>query len=459
MPYPDPVKAVLDDAGAAEGDRVRAATEKETFEGRVMPHHAFSADDVLTVKLDNGYNVGISVEDPAFALELVETAAAERPEPVPLEPRDDLPSVKVLGTGGTIASFVDYRTGAVYPALEADELATSVPELAQVAAVDAEVVFSMFSEDMTPEHWETLARAAVEAFEEGARGVVVPHGTDTMGYTSAALALLLRDLPGPVCVVGAQRSSDRPSTDADMNLLAATRVAADGRLGEACVVMHGETGDTWAAIHRGTRVRKCHTSRRDAFASINAPLLGRVDRGGDGHGHGDGDGKAGQAGQVELFDGHVPAGDGPPRVEGALEPDVRLVTVYPGMPAEVFAAQTDGAKGVVLQGTGLGHVGRHLIEPVADLVDQGVPVVMTSQCLWGRTNMRVYSTGRDLLAAGVVPGEDMLPETALVKLMWLVGTEGEGLGAAPDQLAERVRTPVAGEVSERTTMDGIRDAR
>lgn len=428
MSYPDEVAAALEEIGAEEGDRVRVTTDEATYEGRVMPHHAFSDGDVLTVKLDSGYNVGVAVD--AAELELLESVETERPSARAVETGEG-PPVKILGTGGTIASFVDYRTGAVYPALEADELVASVPELADVAAVDAEVVFSIFSEDMDADHWEELADRVADAFDEGARGVVVPHGTDTMGYTAAALSFQLRDLPGPVCLVGAQRSSDRPSTDADMNLLAAARVAAEADLGEVCVVMHEETGDTRAAIHRGTRVRKCHTSRRDAFRSINAPLLGVV---------GDGD--------VEMLSDHAPASDGPVERRIGIVDDVRMVTYHPGMTEAAFRAATEGASGVVVQGTGLGHVGSHLVEAIEELTDDGVPVVMTSQCLWGRTNMRVYSNGRDLLDAGAIEAGDMLPETAYVKLAWLLGQ-----GVEPAEVPERIGRSEVGETAERTPIE------
>lgn len=431
MPYPAKVREALEAAEADEGDRVRVTTDEGSYEGRVMPHHAFSDAEVLTLKLDNGYNVGVHVED--AEVELLEAGADREPAAPEIERDPELPDVKVLGTGGTIASFVDYRTGAVYPALEADELVTSVPELAEIVNVDAEVVFSLFSEDMGPDHWTTLAAKVEEAFGDGARGVVIPHGTDTMGYTAAALAMQLGDLPGPVCLVGAQRSSDRPSTDADMNLLAAARVCADGRLGEVAVVMHAETGDTHVAIHRGTRVRKCHTSRRDAFTSIDAPLLGRV-----------------EADEVTLTDEARRAGDGPLQRRSTFDPEVRMVTYHPGMTEDGFLDAIGDATGVVVQGTGLGHIGSHLVDGVRDLTDEGVPVVMASQCLWGRTNMRVYANGRDLLAAGAIPAEDMLPETALVKLMWLSGQDLDR-----DAIAGRFADPVAGETAPRTRIEQV----
>ena len=182
----------------------------------------------------------------------------------------------MLGTGGTIASKVEYETGAVKPAMTTEDLIEAVPEIAFVADIEARVLFNIFSENMTPELWERIVDAVAKAFEEGFEGVVVAHGTDTMAYTAAALSFAFRGLPAPIAFVGAQRSSDRPSSDAAFNLHAAVLTAAEAPFAEVVVVMHGEPGDTYALAHRGTKVRKMHTSRRDAFQSINARPLAKI---------------------------------------------------------------------------------------------------------------------------------------------------------------------------------------
>src|SRR2546425_11319549 len=274
MDYPPRIRAVLDHSKATQGDVVVVQAKGERYEGTLMPHHGFSGEDILTLKLPNGYNIGIAVGD----IESVEVAAkppatrAERHLPAPTK---DKPTVAVLGTGGTIASYVDYRTGAVHPAVTAEELVFSVPELLEVCNVRARVIYSIYSENLKPENWQRLAREAAKELESGAAGVVIPHGTDTLHFTTAALSFMLRDLMAPVVVVGAQRSSDRPSSDAATNLLGAARVAT-ADLGEVVAVMHGETSDSFGTIHRGTKVRKMHSSRRDAFRSLNATPLGRV---------------------------------------------------------------------------------------------------------------------------------------------------------------------------------------
>lgn len=128
---------------------------------------------------------------------------------------------------------------------------------------------------MKPKHWIKIAHEVAKSLNSGDSGVVVAHGTDTMGYTAAALSFMLRDLGKPVILVGAQRSSDRPSSDAAMNLICSVRMSTSD-VAEVMVVMHGETGDTYCLAHRGTKVRKMHTSRRDAFRSINDVPIAKV---------------------------------------------------------------------------------------------------------------------------------------------------------------------------------------
>ncbi|HLE47813.1 MAG TPA: Glu-tRNA(Gln) amidotransferase subunit GatD, partial [Candidatus Thermoplasmatota archaeon] len=272
---PSAADQLLAKAGAHVGDRVRLEDDGRRFEGLVMPRHAASQADTVILKLDSGYNVGVRCSA-ACRVEVV-TKAVARPRPARTVPKAaDRPRVAVLGTGGTIASYVDYRTGAVHPAATADELAFATPELFDLVNVETEVVYQVFSEDLEPKNWTELATRVKAAFDRGVTGVIIPHGTDTLHYTGAALSFALSDLPGPVVLVGAQRSSDRPSSDAAGNLVAAARLAANADLGEVVILMHESSSDDAYTIIRGTRARKNHTSRRDAFESVNVAPLGRV---------------------------------------------------------------------------------------------------------------------------------------------------------------------------------------
>jgi glutamyl-tRNA(Gln) amidotransferase subunit D len=430
MPYRGLAEKLIRDAGAEVGDTLRVRTPKGEVEGVLMPHHAFSGDDVVTVKMRSGYNVGLHVGRDS-TVELVQRAAKRERVPRTLPRASGLPKVSVLGTGGTIASYVDYRTGAVHPATTAEELAFAVPEIFDVADVRPRVVFQVFSEDIEPRHWQQLAREVAQEFQRGARGVVVPHGTDTMGLTASALGFMLHDLPGPVVLVGSQRSSDRPSSDAALNLRSAVLAAARAELGEVAVLMHAGTSDDRAALHRGTRVRKMHTSRRDAFRSVNCLPLGEV-----------------ADGSVRLAGHARPPGRGPVQLRDALEDDVALVWSFAGMRPEHL--ERAAGRGLVLAGSGLGHVPNRLIPAVHKLAKRGVLVAMASSCLHGRVNMHVYSTGRDLLQAGCVPAHDMLPETAYVKLMWALGQ-----AKRPEDATRLFQQPVAGELDERTPIEGF----
>jgi glutamyl-tRNA(Gln) amidotransferase subunit D len=424
MEYEGAVKDVLGGAGAEVGDYVEIAREEDSFRGIVMPHVEFSGENILTLKLDNGYNIGIRIDD-LCKVELIRKGEEGGRVETEYESDGSKPTVSILGTGGTIASYVEYRTGAVFPAEKAKDLVFTVPELADICNVRARVLYSMFSENMTSRNWRRLAVETAAELDSGSKGVVIPHGTDTLGYTAAALSFMLDNLSGPVVLVGSQRSSDRPSSDAFLNLTSSARLASED-LGEVVLVMHGETSDSLCTIHRGTKVRKMHSSRRDAFRSVNQKPLGIVRT----------------SGQTEWMDEHRSRSDGPVKVRDEMEDDVVLVHFYPGMSSSLFRSIVKGSQGVVIAGTGLGHVSSDLLPEVESLVQSGTPVVMTTQCLYGRVNMNVYSAGRDLLLAGVIPGEDMLPETAFIKLMWVLGQTRD-----EEKIRDLMTTNLRGEIN------------
>ena len=427
--YSGRVLEALRAAGASVGDRIRVVKDGRALEGILMPRPVLGDPDCIVLKLDSGYNIGIRFEE-GTVIEVVGKgpAPAFRKPEVPAA-RPGLPEVALISTGGTIASRVEYRTGAVRPALEADDLYALFPELEEIAVVRAEVLYALLSEDMRPENWTGMTEKAAHYIKSGVEGVVIAHGTDTMAYSAAALAFALRNLPVPVVFVGSQRSSDRPSSDAALNLLGAFIAASKGPFAEVVVAMHEDMSDKAIAIHRGTRVRKCHTSRRDAFRSVNAPQLARVVNG-----------------QVQMLtDDYVRRDEGRElEVLPKFEEKVALVKFHPGFnPGLIDWLVESGYKGVVIEGTGLGHMGYYCLEAVRRAVREGLVVCMTSQCIWGRVNMSVYERGRDLLLAGVVPLADMLPEVALVKLMWVLGS----LTDDPEEAKKLMLKPFAGEIS------------
>ncbi|SNR24321.1 Glu-tRNA(Gln) amidotransferase subunit GatD [Halorubrum vacuolatum] len=436
------------------GDRVRVDRGDVTNEGVLLPS---STRDHLVIKLDGGYNVGIDREE--AAVEVLESGARDvdgggsadetAGDDAAAEPGDaataaseitfddDLPTISLISTGGTIASTVDYRTGAVTAQFDAEDVLRAVPELAGRANYRGRVVANILSENMDPSIWRDLAAAVAEEVAAGADGVVIMHGTDTMQYSAAALSFTL-DVPVPVVFTGSQRSADRPSSDNVMNAVCAVEAAKADHV-ETLVCMHASSDDDACALHRGTRVRKNHTSRRDAFETVGAKPLGIIPYDAASEAGKDGD----PADETITWNREPtprPEEDGNTAVETALdlERDVELVKFTPGMDPAAWD-YLDGKAGVVIEGTGLGHVHTDLIPRIESLVADGTVVVMTSQCLEGRVCDRVYDTGRDLLDAGVIEAGDTLPGTAKVKLMWALANVADP--------ADAMRRDLAGELT------------
>jgi len=342
----------------------------------------------------------------------------------------NLPKVSVVSTGGTIASRVDYITGGVQAAISSKDLLSIVPELSEIALVDTDILYSIFSEDIKSDQWSGIARRTSKKVKEGVKGVVITHGTDTMGYSAAALSFALQGLPVPVIFVGSQRSSDRPSSDAATNLIGAVAAAVCAPFAEVVIAMHGTTSDESIVFHRGTKVRKCHTSARYAFQSINVdPIAKFVDN------------------KIEMTAlDYTNRQDRELRVKDDFEKKVALIKFFPGFHPEVIDwFIDDGYKGIIIEGTGLGHVGTNCYESIRRGIKNGVIFGMTSQCIWGRISMNVYATGRELMRVGVESLGDMLSETALVKLMWALGQTDD-----VEKVREIMGLNIAGEYSDRT---------
>ena len=414
------------------GDRVRVERGGTTNEGVVLPS---STSDHIVLKLDGGYNIGIDRE--AASVDVLETdvhdiddeGEPDDGEVSEIEFGDDLPTISLISTGGTIASTVDYRTGAVTAQFTAEDVLRAVPELTGRANYRGRVVANILSENMEPSIWQELATAVSEEIEAGADGVVVMHGTDTMQYSAAALSFML-DTPVPIVFTGSQRSADRPSSDNVMNAVSAVE-AAKADCAEVLLCMHASASDDRCALHRGTRVRKNHTSRRDAFETVGNKPLATIDYatarddGGDGAVADD---------AIAFNREYAVRGETDLALSDELNPAVELVKFTPGMDPAAWD-YLDDADGVIIEGTGLGHIHTELIPRVEELVDDGTVVAMTSQCLEGRVCDRVYDTGRDLLDAGIVEAGDTLPGTANVKLMWALANVGNPTEAMGRSLA------------------------
>ncbi len=426
------------------GDDLLLKLKEKNIRGYLMPAHEFTSPGIVVLKLGGGYNVGISQDD---ILEVVPVTRNKWPKRLP-EKQEVIssyecqrPRVTIITMGGTIASKVDYTTGAVKAVLNADELLEVNPALGELATIKCRAVCNILSENMLPRYMAQAAEAVAEEIRTGAHGVVITHGTDTMGYTAAMLSFMLEELPIPVVFVGSQRSSDRPSSDAYENLYDAVLVAASGRPG-VMVTMHGSSSDDFSTIHRGVKVKKFHSSRRDAFRSVNCDPLGKV------------------IGGVELIwskraeEFFVLQGtrDEPFALENytarsALDDRAAMVYMHPGLRKRELAGLLSKVNAVVVAGTGLGHIAEELLPTLEGFIKKGGMAVMTTQCYHGAVNMNIYATGRTLQSIGVIPGGDMLPETALMKLMWVMGQTDD-----PGERRELMTSMLRGEFSQRRLM-------
>jgi len=410
-------------------------TTRGNFQGILLPRSENDDDSHIVIKLSTGYNIGIAVdtiqEMKEYNFKEIQYKIAEREFPT----SKDKHNVKLLGTGGTIASRLDYRTGAVIPAFSPGELYGAVPELADICNLSTEKLFAVFSENMGPAQYKILAQAIGEEIKKGTHGIMIGHGTDTMSHTAAALSFMVQNSPIPIVMVGSQRSSDRPSSDAALNLIHAAKTAADSDIAEVMVCMFGPTSDEYGLLHRGTRVRKMHSSYRSTFRTIGDIPLAMVDR---------------QKITPLRQDYNHRRNDRAVTITPVFEERVSLLYYYPNMNPDIIDSMVDlGYKGIVIAGTGLGHVNKLLYPAIKRAALKGVAIYMTVQTLWGYVNMFVYDTGRDLMTLGMIPTENMLPEVAYIKLGWALGQTSD-LAKVKDIML----TPICSEITEREPYNG-----
>ncbi|MDC0605666.1 Glu-tRNA(Gln) amidotransferase subunit GatD [Nitrosopumilus sp.] len=404
------------------GDSVKILADI-TYSGIVMPRYEHNDDKHIVLKLKSGYNIGLEINK---IIKIEKNTSIEKniEKKQEIEKKDNLPNILLLSTGGTIASKIDYRTGAVTPVLTAEELNSSVPELGEIANIDTKVLFSEYSENIMPKHWLKIAETIKEYTESNYAGIIIAHGTDTMHYTSSYLSFSLAGFPIPIALVGSQRSSDRASSDAALNLIGAIKFLIESKTNGIYVAMHQDENDETIACHIGTRVRKNHTSKRGAFQTVgNDPAFLIVNN--EIHKNMKTDFFT-----VDKFD---------PKIK--INEKVALIKYYPGYNPDILKNIIDlGCKAIIFEGTGLGHIGENMYPVVKMANEKGIFMGMTSQCIDGRVRMTVYESGRDLLNLGIVPLENMIPEIALVKAMWVTGNTEKY-----DEIKENMLKQIAAE--------------
>jgi len=440
--YRGPVRAVLERHRVGVWSEVEVTNDRGSrFAGVILPRNETCDDLHLVVKLFNGYNVGLAADRIA---EIRETGYKKAVYKIPEKefPRDPSKrNVTLLGTGGPIASRLDYRTGAVIPAFTPGELYGAVPELADIANLTTKKLFGVFSENMGPDEYKTLARAIGDEIAAGADGIVIGHGTDTMAHTGAILSFMVQNSPVPIVLVGSQRSSDRPSSDAALNLMNAVRTAAECDIAEVMLCMFGPTSDNYDLLHRGTRCRKMHSSYRSTFRTIGDTPLATVIR------YPNHDGTHFRYITQDFLRRDKTR---VPLIQPYFEEKVTILYYYPGFRPDIIDSLTDlGYRGIVIAGSGLGHVNKPLYPAIERAIQRGVTVVMTVQTLWGFAQMYVYDTGRDLLNLGIIPMDNMLPETAYMKLAWVLGQTDDRR-----RIREMMTTPINHEITPREPHNG-----
>lgn len=387
------------------GDAVRITTPDDVFEGTLLPRPDILSNDITVLKLTTGYNIGIA-SSKIKKVEVVKPHKEESRKKLKLKKNKNLPTVAILSTGGTISSRVDYRTGGVYADYTAEDFVAMCPELAEIANIEAHQVMSVMSEDFLPADWVKMAKVIVDLLPK-VDGTVLTEGTDLIHYTSAALSFLLKDLGKPLIITGAQRSIDRGSSDAFMNLICSVNAAANWNGASVVTCMHGTMEDTYCNLIRGTKARKMHTSRRDAFRAINDIPLAKVHL----------------AGKIKSINNNHPVRSNSKTSLRSLSDDVAFVYVHPNMdPGIIEHHIKQKVKGLVVAATALGHVPtnskKSIIPVLKKAVKAGIHVVVTSQALYGQVHPYVYTNLRMLsMEVGATYLADIIPETAYAKML------------------------------------------
>jgi glutamyl-tRNA(Gln) amidotransferase subunit D len=445
--YSADVQKALKKAAANVGDRIRITGGGNFHEGLLMPRTELGDRDCIVLKMDSGYNIGIRLvkgitvekvpakdhlkEESKFELGK-EHVAAQKFDPTK-------PAIGLVATGGTIVSKVEYKTGGVVALESPSELLANIPELHTFCSIpEITVPYTKMSEDLVSADWQKLAHAVAKEVNK-TNGVIITHGTDMLHYTAAALSFMLKGLTKPVIITGSQRSSDRGSSDAFMNILCSARAALSDLAG-VFVCMHGTPNDDYCLLIRGTKARKMHTSRRDAFRPINDTPIAKI----------------WPNGRIEMLNQNVGHRFdlGKCTADTRFEPKVGILKTYPGAdPALLDWMVSKGYKGIVIEAGALGHVPTQSentwIPSIKKAVKKGVAIVIASQSIYGRVNPNVYRNLRILFhEAGAIPAEDMTAETAYVKL-------GCAIPRAKDlaDIRKLMLTNVAGELNDRLTED------
>jgi glutamyl-tRNA(Gln) amidotransferase subunit D len=417
-----------------EGDSIQVKTKESTFTGIYMP----SGSKTLNLKLKDGYNLSI-LKEKIVSKKLIKKATIKKAtkSSTKLKSNPKLKNVMILHTGGTIASKVDYKTGGVVSKFTPQEIISMYPELKDVVNIDARLVGNMWSEDLRFAHYNLLAKeVAKEAKKRD--GIIITQGTDTLAITAAALSFILEGINIPVILVGSQRSSDRGSSDAGMNLIKASEFISKTSFVGVAICMHETSQDSSCAILPPCKTRKMHSSRRNAFQVINGKPIARVSN------------------KIEYLAHYIKKDPKRKLTVKQIKETLKIgiLKAHTNMFSQEIKMY-ENFNGLILEGFGIG--GHFPINKTDDLnkhhnsisselkkLAKKIPVVSTTTCLFGRVNMNVYTTGRKMKEFNILGNHlDMLPETAFIKLAWLLSNHKK-------DLKELFSKNLRGEISKRT---------
>jgi len=423
------------------GDFVEVQTKDKIMNGILMPVPD-SEGSIVILKLESGYNIGIDKKN-VKAIKLVKSSVEKKQKPAEIKTNKKLPTISILHTGGTIASKVDYKTGAVSAKFSPGEIIGMFPELKKIANINSRKIASMQSEMMRFAHYNLMAKEIEKEIKAGVNGIIITHGTDTMHYSSAALRFIFEDLPVPVILVGSQRSSDRGSSDAGLNLISACYFIANSDFADVAICMHENLNDESCLILPGLKTRKMHTSRRDAFRAINTMPVARVNF---------------NEKNISFINKNYNKKDKRKLKLKLINEKIKvgLIKTHTNMFAEEFLAYKN-FDGLVIEGTGLGHLpneeidkytkeNKKIFTALKDMIKNGLITVMSSQAIYGRLQMNVYTPMRELQEIGVLGHlSDMTAETTFIKLAWLLSNYKK------EEVKELITKNLKGEISERVS--------
>ncbi|MBI2499079.1 Glu-tRNA(Gln) amidotransferase subunit GatD [Candidatus Woesearchaeota archaeon] len=392
------------------GDLIQVTTLSEEIKGTFLPSNN---KEMLSLKLPSGYNLSIKKSE-IKAIKILEKHIPKIEKTTETKIRKELPTIIILHTGGTISSKVSYKTGAVSAQFLPQDIINKFPKLKEIANIESRLISNMFSENIRFHHYNLMAKEIEKEINSKVDGIILTHGTDTLHYTAAALSFILEDLPIPVILVGSQRSSDRPSSDASLNLISSARFIKETDFAGVAICMHQSIEDKNAVILPACKTRKVHTSRRDAFKPINSSPIAIISE------------------KIEFLTKDYSKKENKKLKLKTIKEKLKIgiLKAHPNMLSREIE-NYNSFDALIIEGTGLGHIAVEKIDSESSenekilnsikKLSKKMPIIMTSQCIFGRINMDVYSPGRKLQEAGVINNNsDITTETAFIKAAWLL---------------------------------------